>query len=202
MRWRRGCACIWPGLADLWQQGSWSGLLLALIFGLLLNFSLAASLIWTEWASPELRFAAWTGVGSFWLIGFCTAWRQTGLDRSLLTQDLFSQAVNEYLQGNWFQAESLLEQVLRKNRRDVDAQLMLATLYRHTGRCDEARAALEQIKCWRGAEKWELEIQREREQLAAASEQAPDEDQKPGTSPEAGHSRAAASQTVQKSRAA
>ena len=43
---------------------------------------------------------------------------------------------------------------------------MLATVLRHTGRFDEAAKQLDQLVCFDGAEKWELEIQKERELLS------------------------------------
>ena len=63
-----------------------------------------------------------------------------------------------------------MEDLLRREQRDVDARLMLATLMRHTARADEAMKQLDLLASLDGAEKWELEIRRERELLAAASD--------------------------------
>ena len=80
----------------------------------------------------------------------------------------FGQAVDLYLKGDYYQVEQLLNKLLKENPRDLDASLMLATVLRHTGRFDEASKQLDQLICFDGAEKWELEIQRERELLSEA----------------------------------
>jgi hypothetical protein len=159
----RCLTCFWPGLAELWLAGTWSGLCQAVAFGVLLNGSLAATLVWTGLLSDELRFACWTGVASYWLIGIWSALRT--LARREPDGDLFSSALSEYLQGNWFAAEALLEQLVKIDARDIEAQLFLATMFRRTGRQQEARAALDRLSRAQGGEKWELEIKRERSLL-------------------------------------
>ena len=72
------------------------------------------------------------------------------------------------MKGDYYQAEHVLEGLLRRNLRDVDARLMLATLLRHTGRLDEAAGQLDTLARFEGAGKWELEMRRERELLAEA----------------------------------
>jgi hypothetical protein len=157
----RWLTCCWPGLAELWLSGAWSGLFQALGFGVLLNGALAATLVWTGLVSADMRFAAWTAVAACWLMGVWSAWRYT-LRRREPDGDLFSSAVSEYLQGNWFAAEGLLEQLGKADRRDIEAQLLLATLLRRTNRPQEASQALARISRAQGAEKWMPEIQREK----------------------------------------
>jgi Flp pilus assembly protein TadD len=76
-------------------------------------------------------------------------------------------ALDHYLKGDYYQAEQVLEGLLRQNIRDLEARLMLATLLRHAGRGDEARRQLETLARFEGAGKWELEIQAERQLLTA-----------------------------------
>jgi predicted Zn-dependent protease len=83
-------------------------------------------------------------------------------------EGLFLRALSEYLQGSWFEAESLLGQLLHIHPRDAEARLMLATLLRRTGRSQEALAQLARLELLRDSEKWRLEIASERERLAAA----------------------------------
>jgi cytochrome c-type biogenesis protein CcmH/NrfG len=82
------------------------------------------------------------------------------------------------LRGNWFETECVLAGLLRRDLRDVDARMMLATLYRHTGRIDEAVEELDRLERIDEAAKWALEIARERRWLAdgrqAASQQPPE----------------------------
>ena len=72
------------------------------------------------------------------------------------------------MKGDYYRAEHVLEGLLRRNLRDVDARLMLATLLRHTGRLDEAAGELDALARLEGAGKWELEMRREREFLTEA----------------------------------
>jgi cytochrome c-type biogenesis protein CcmH/NrfG len=72
------------------------------------------------------------------------------------------------LKGDYYQAEHVLEELLRRNLRDVDARLMLATLLRHTGRLDEAAGQLDTLVRLEGASKWQWEIEQERDLLAEA----------------------------------
>ena len=157
----RWLTCCWPGLAELWLVGSWSALATAVGFAILLNLALAVSLVWTQLLTGEVRFALWTAVGSLWVFGIWTAWRTT-LARPEPDGDLFSRALGEYLQGNWFAAEALLEQLLKADARDIEAQLLLATLFRRTARLQESRTQLDRLSRSPGSEKWLMEIQRER----------------------------------------
>lgn len=157
----RWLTCCWPGLAELWLVGSWSALATAVGFAMLLNLALAASLVWSQLLADEVRLALWTAVGSLWLFGVWSAWRTT-LSRPVPDGDLFSQALGEYLQGNWFAAEALLEQLLKADARDFEAQLLLASLFRRTNRTQESRTLLDRLARSPGSEKWLLEIEREK----------------------------------------
>ena len=65
----------------------------------------------------------------------------------------------------------LLSQVLRWNSGDVEAHLMLATLYRHTERREKAIGQLRVLERLADAERWREEIRAERG-LLNESEQA------------------------------
>jgi hypothetical protein len=78
---------------------------------------------------------------------------------------LFVQAQGEYLRGHWYEAESLLRKLLRKSPGDIEAHLLLATLYRHTRRGDEMRDRLRRLERLDGAQQWRWEVDRERQLL-------------------------------------
>ena len=103
-----------------------------------------------------------------------TRWRNRGGDAAG-PADPFGKAAEQYLKGNWFETECILAGLLRRDPRDVDAGLMLATLYRHTRRLDEAAERLDQLERLDEGVKWALEINRERRWLAEAR-QAPSDD--------------------------
>jgi cytochrome c-type biogenesis protein CcmH/NrfG len=65
-----------------------------------------------------------------------------------------------------------LQQLLRQSPRDVESHLMLATLYRHTSRREEALERLRLLERLDGSERWRWEIARERELLERTAEPA------------------------------
>ena len=176
----RWMAYVWPGLPELWFRGQWSGLLLAVFAALLVNFLLATSLVWTEWQSSTVRTTAAFMLAFTWVIGIYRSRRQLREGERLAAsgagEDLFRQAQNEYLRGNWFEAESVIHKLLRHCARDVDAHLMLATLYRHTGRLEESATQLRRLALFDDAQKWVMEIERERRRLELASQEQQVED--------------------------
>jgi hypothetical protein len=172
MRKMRRIAYCWPGLPQLWAYGSWSGLGLALTAAILLDVLLAASFGWTELLDAKLRIICWSVLGVFWAAASIWSTKQVGRQARIETpeeeQDAFAEALDYYLKGDYYQTERILEDLLHKNLRDVDARLMLATLMRHTGRFDEAIGQLDVLGRFDGAEKWELEVRQERLLLADA----------------------------------
>ena len=172
MRWPMLTACLWPGLRQLWICSNWLGLAQAFGFALLLNWALIISFLWTDWATSAVQTIVWVAVGVLWTISGLTSgmWGNgsaaAGTDAD--TDATFAVAQCEYLQGNWFSAETTLRSMVRRNANDEDAQLMLATLLRHTGRLEEAHRALQRLLRTDGNGKWNLEIKSELERLAEA----------------------------------
>ncbi len=101
-----------------------------------------------------------------WSIGQCR--RQAAVWGQVPENDPFAAALDHYLKGDYYQTEQILEGLLRRNVRDLEARLMLATLLRRTGRRDEAARQLDLLGRLEGAGKWEMEIEDERERLAEA----------------------------------
>jgi len=168
MRGMRWMMFLWPGLPQLITWGSWSGLAAALVAAVVLDVLLAASFGWSELVDPAWRKISWAGFGVFWVVvAFWSArqWRRHASDDQV-EQEGFETALNHYLAGDYYQAEQMLEKRLKRTPRDLDARLMLATLLRHAGRPDEALRQLDWLACLAGAEKWDLEMRRERELIA------------------------------------
>ncbi len=76
---------------------------------------------------------------------------------------LFNRAQREYLKGHWAEAETLLKQRLEQAERDIEARLLLATLFRHNGRFEDAIHQLERMNRFDDSVHWSFEIQRERQ---------------------------------------
>jgi tetratricopeptide (TPR) repeat protein len=163
---------LWPGLPQLWTRGSWSALGVALFAAALLNVAVVSSFAWEELIDERLRSTLWVLVAFFWLgaaiISALQLRRHAAPNELASSDDPFNQALNLYLKGDYYQVERLLHNILNKNIRDLEARLLLATMLRHTGRLEEAENQLDQLLHFEGAEKWELEIQQERELLTEA----------------------------------
>jgi hypothetical protein len=167
---------VWPGLPQICFHGSWSGLGLAIGAAAALSVLLLVSFGWTELIGVNLRNILWVALASAWIAA--VVWsskecrRQEIAGRLPSEGDAFGQAIDAYLKGDAYQTEQILEGLLRRNVRDVEARLMLATLLRRAKRFDEAMQHFDMLTKFEGAGKWELEIQEERDLLAEARTKA------------------------------
>lgn len=157
---------LWPGLPQIWKHGSWPSLALAVGCALLVNLALVTSLIWNELTAPGMRTIVWLAVISMWMISAAVDYgrqreqvsRKTGPRRQTEYETPFAEGLQYYLQKNWFEAERIFRRLLRRNARDTDARLMLASLLRHTKRFEEAQVQLDRLRLIEGSQKWEMEI--------------------------------------------
>jgi hypothetical protein len=167
-------AYLWPGLPQLWRRGSWSALVVAVGAAGLMNLALASSFVWSELLPERVRIGAWLAVAVLWAGSAAfSQWaqrRKTAQQDAARTDDAYLEATGQYLKGNWFEAECHLRELLRRDARDIEAGLMLATLLRHTGRLGEAARQLDRLQRLDGWERWAMEIGRERAYLASAPE--------------------------------
>lgn len=166
--------CCWPGLPQLWLRGDWSAVVIAVAFGGALNLLLVSSVVRPEWLPSSARTLLGISFGVAWSVAAIRGYR---LLPELLKPaasvehlGLFQQAQGEYLRGHWFEAEALLSKLLRFSQRDVDARLMLVSLYRHTRRFEEAASQLRELQQLEGADKWYWEMASERKLLAQAQQ--------------------------------
>lgn len=176
MRAMRWATCLWPGLPQLWLEGSFSGLALAIGFALLFNLVLVSTCAWTELLNRPLSWGAWSGVGVFWIVSAWLSLRWLRADKTATPAGeedaLYREAQAHYLRASWFDAEVALGRLLELQPRDAEARLLLATLLRHNSRCDEAEAQLRVLEKLDGAVKWQMEIRQERDLLAEERKEA------------------------------
>lgn len=159
----------WPGLPKLWFHGEWSGLLPACSFAGLLNVTLVSWFVWPELLSTRLVGVLACLLVVCWVYGLVSGWGQLRRLRRRVTEadeDLFLRAQTEYLRGHWFEAERLWQRLVALDPEDIDAHMMLATLFRHTARLAEARDCLHRLIRMPGSEKWALEIRQEQQRVA------------------------------------
>jgi hypothetical protein len=162
---------LWPGLPQLWFGGLSAGLVLATGCAILLNLLLLASFVWIELLDAWHLWLGWSAIGLLWTASaIMSAWfgRREAAPQEAAVGDLFREALSEYLQRSWFEAERILERLLHSYPRDVEARLLLATLLRHTGRHCEALDELGRLELLRDADHWAVEIASERRLLAQA----------------------------------
>lgn len=169
-----GYGWVWPGLAPLWTGGEWSGLGWAAGFGVALNGLIVATFVYDDWLSSTSAWCAWIGVGLYWIVGATSnrRWLKRYAKRRAgeqPTADLYPEAVHEYLQGNWFVAETKCRELIKADRDDAEARLLLATLLRHVDRLVEARKELDVLARMDAGAKWRLEIAQERQLLDEAT---------------------------------
>lgn len=169
---------LWPGLPHLLRQGTWPSLAVALGFAGLLNVGLAGSLVWSELLPSGARTGVWMAILAIWGGSLLFPSRENRRSHGASpTQraDTFLEAVDHYLKGNWFEAERTLVDLLRRQPRDVEAGLMLATLWRHTGRLDEADRQLDRLERLDSAAGWTWEIRQERRRITQHRSQRAEE---------------------------
>lgn len=165
----------WPGLRPLWRNGSWLGLSWAVTFSVVLNLALLSTIVWPQLLGPSIPQALWMAAAAIW-IG--AAWYElrwanheadTSPNQPQNDDALFIQAQTEYLKGNWEEAEWLLRQRLAVCHRDIEARLLLATLYRRRGRDQLAKEQFQVLQRFDQAARWVDEIDRELDCLESES---------------------------------
>jgi hypothetical protein len=158
----------------------------------LLNVLLLATLLFGEWLSLETRLA---GVGVLVAIWLLARWQSRGERRANAAQSTtaadgsiaaadgeepdesgvterdqwFREAQGHYLRNDWVATEQGLLKLLKRDARDVESRLMLATLWRHQGRCPEAQRQLDRLERLEAASDWQCEIAAERMAIREAS---------------------------------
>jgi len=167
--------CLWPGLTGLWLRGRWGSLLVAIGFGLVLNFALLRTfapgempVVLTGAASPV---AVWVLVLGFWIAGVWLGRRELVPAKAPVPSqidDWFHDAQNEYLKGHWIEAETLLAKLLTERPDDAEARLLLASVQRRTRRLAEAKETLSDLSQSEIAARWALEIHTEQRRIAAS----------------------------------
>ena len=166
--------CLWPGAGGVFRQGGWAFLAIALIFGFVLCSVVMLNFYWSELLTGNLRWGTYVMLVVLWLVLSNKSSRLEKQCRCMrlpppADKDAMPDAQQHYLQGNWFEAECCLNMLLKKNPRDIEAMLMLTTLYRHKERYDEAENLLRELDRLEDAILWKFEIRSEKRKLIAAN---------------------------------
>ena len=185
--------CLWPGLSELWWRGRLSALPAAIAFAAVINVLLVARFIYVQWLSAPLVWLACWIVAAAWVVLTVRAVRelpQLLSPRAASDQpDRFPDAQAAYLKADYAAAEEALTEVLQVEPRDPPALLLLAGVYRHTGRLHPAAMLLREMRKLEASENWKLEWRAESARLEAAHSASEETDGNPdGTeaAPDAG----------------
>ena len=165
MSFLRSLTLIWPGLPWAWLRGSWAGLILATAFAICLNLCIITAWIWTSFIDLEMSFGIWTVTAIIWIVSTVSAvssFPQPLVSyRDEVTDNLFIDARDAYLAGDWLKAETKIQTILTLSPTDGEAQLLFATLQRRVGRFKEAKKSLEKLARSDSGQPWQHAIQHE-----------------------------------------
>ncbi len=150
---------LWPSLlGNFFPAVAWPTLLLAWLASAVISLRMVEQLA----GPPKMSSEQERNNFSDKKIGF-SAHDEPSVENRELSHTLFNRAQHEYLMGHWAEAESLLKHRLDQTERDIEARLLLATMFRHTERFDDATHQLTQMEKFDDAVHWSFEIARERQ---------------------------------------
>ena len=165
MSFLRSLTLIWPGLPWAWLRGSWAGLILATAFGICLNLCIITAWIWTSFIDLEMTFGIWAATAIIWIVSTVSAVSSFPQPlvryRDEVTDNLFIDARDAYLAGDWLRAETKLQTILTLSPTDGEAQLLFGTLLRRVGRFEEAQKSLEKLARSDSGQPWQHAIRHE-----------------------------------------
>jgi len=161
--------CLWPGLPGLWQRGQTRSLGIAVAFSVLVNATIWATVWRPAGVSNGFLAFAWAQVIVAWLISAWNSHRQLrrfwALPKSQQLDEWFREAQKDYLKGHWIEAEARLRRILEFAPADVESRLLLTSVYRRSGRADEALEQLRELALRPAAERWRAEREQEARRL-------------------------------------
>ena len=178
---------LWPGLANLWYRGEIVSLFSVAIFGATLNVALLSTFHWEGWLSIGIWMLVWSGVlGSSLVSLVYTTWswpRILGVRAiSEVQEQLFREAQQFYLRGEYFEAEALLQRIFSSGQADVEAALLMVSILRRTRRWVQALYCIDRLMLLDQSTAWNQELQSERRRV----QQSLSQEQKEGESENSG----------------
>lgn len=171
---------LWPGLPGLLRYARWPFFWIALLFFFLLDSWLVLNFYWTHYLSSGGRWGTLLFLFFAWIVlGSIAAGMEKRIERTLgadADSSKFLEALKLYLRAGWFESECLLNELLQKNPRDLEARLLLATLYRHTRRFPDALDTLKTLQRCEESGIWIVEIEAEKRLIGEAIRKTEEEE--------------------------
>lgn len=161
----------WPGWREAWQHGSFRGMLIAWTFSTLLCLAWLATFLWPALMGTWERRFLWgvilcAAITTVLLRAAQSLGRANKTIRGCPAQE-FLKAQENYLLENYFEAETILAPFSKPSEvsdeeLDIEAALLLATIYRRTHRFDLAIDLVDHLLRLERADGWHEELQQER----------------------------------------
>ena len=157
-----------------------------------MNLAIVNLLIWPEMLDTKAKWVGGAALAILWLAALLEtrgelrrqaerrrAENENRVDPETLRQaelakqcDLqLAEAQQLYLAGEWIETERALLKLTKTNKDDIEAHLLLATVWRRMDRCRDAVRRLTWLGRLDAAAKWRFEIEQE---LERASKQPPE----------------------------
>lgn len=168
---------LWPGLNAVWRDGSWHALVIAFLFGVLLNFAWLSTFVWPQWVSGYLVWTLWLSIGSGMIGSFFFV---TFVERGRLSPAMVSErekklidAQELYLQANYFEAERMLGKSNLTKEIDIEAELLRVSIYRRTGRIESALELIHKLNLLESSAVWSRELAAEKALCTRSKKETP-----------------------------
>jgi hypothetical protein len=163
---------FWPGLPELWYRGELRSLSISIIFAVSFNMAILGTFVWPLWFDSWMIRLLWCALifaSCFSFFYSRKSWAKingTSVKDSNSNQR-FVDAQRQYLHGNYFEAEAIIQKILADGHQDIEAVLLLVSILRRTRRCQQALQWIERIKLCEKASFWMRELQAEKQQVEA-----------------------------------
>jgi hypothetical protein len=164
----RSLFSFWPGACKAWDRTDTTSLWIAIGFSWSTCLAIATTCLWEEWLHAWLRFLL-----CFVLVAFaCASGARVILFGEVIPEDTkparderFRKAQESYLQGSYFEAEQQLLKNLAINESDIESALLLASVYRRSGKFRESLETLSQLQLKERSARWTTEILVEKDKV-------------------------------------
>jgi hypothetical protein len=171
---------FWPGYRKAWDQLDQQSAMVAILFAWTAIFVSFNLFYWPEWfpgwlvklTTIALVFTSLGHGTKGILFGESVSKAQFSKDSLEEAERSFRLAQESYLQGSYFEAEQHLLKNLAINESDIESALLLASVYRRSGKFQESLDTLSQLQLKERSARWAAEILVEKEKVVRSKRQS------------------------------
>jgi tetratricopeptide (TPR) repeat protein len=164
---------FWPGYRKAWDHLDHQSAVVAIVFAWTMVFVGLNLFYWTSWYPGWLVNLATIALvvisighgAKRIMFGESVAGSELTLDSLEEAERSFRMAQESYLQGSYFEAEQQLLKNLAINESDIESALLLASVYRRSGKFRESLETLSQLQLKERSARWTTEILVEKEKV-------------------------------------